>query len=242
MKYVAILLVLLSAACGRTSKIGKPPELSPFSQGAEHRAMMRQDIPLHSTSGRVPGASESSLWTRGRSSLLGDRRAMNTGDILTVLIEIDDKAEFSNSSGRSRAGSERMALGALFGLPQKWAGGLPEGASLDPAVEFSSKSASNGKGTISRNEKLTLRVAATVVGMQPNGILAIEGLQEVRVNNEMRQLMVSGYVRPEDISRQNVVTYDKIASARISYGGRGDITDVQQPRYGQQFIDTILPF
>jgi flagellar L-ring protein FlgH len=73
-------------------------------------------------------------------------------------------------------------------------------------------------------------------------VLRIQGSQEVRVNFEIRELLVSGFVRPEDISRQNEITYDKIASARISYGGRGQISDVQQPRYGQQVIDRVLPF
>ena len=110
------------------------------------------------------------------------------------------------------------------------------------AVSTTSKSGSSGDGSVSRNEKLTLRVAATVVEKLPNGVLRIEGSQEVRVNFEIRELLVSGYVRPADISRKNEITYDKIASARISYGGRGQITDVQQPRYGQQIADIILPF
>lgn len=236
-KAIFAFAVLLSG-CGISHKIGEPPELTPFSQGPEHRAMMREDIPLFHSNAVVAHTDGASLWTRGRGSLLGDRRAMKTGDILTVVIEIDDKAEFSNSSARSRSGNENMAVGALFGLPDR----VPNNVSLAPAVDLSSSSKSQGQGTISRNEKLTLRVAATVVGVQPNGVLAIEGVQEVRVNNEMRQLLVSGYARPEDISRQNEITYDKIASARISYGGRGQISDFQQPRYGQQIADAALPF
>ena len=110
------------------------------------------------------------------------------------------------------------------------------------AVSIDSASVSKGKGSVKRKEKLTLRVAATVVDVLPNGVLSISGSQELRVNFELRELLVSGYVRPEDISRQNEITYDKIASARVSYGGRGQITDVQQPRYGQQILDTLLPF
>ncbi len=110
------------------------------------------------------------------------------------------------------------------------------------AVDLTGASSSKGNGSVKRNEKLEMRVAATVVDVLPNGVLAISGKQEVRVNFELRELLVSGYVRPQDISRQNQITYDKIASARISYGGRGQITDVQQPRYGQQVLDAILPF
>ena len=113
---------------------------------------------------------------------------------------------------------------------------------MDSAVDLSGTSKFNGDGSTKRNEKLTLRVAATVVEELPNGVLRIEGLQNVRVNFELRELIVTGYVRPIDISRQNEITYDKIAGAQISYGGRGQITDMQQPRYGQQVADILLPF
>ena len=119
---------------------------------------------------------------------------------------------------------------------------MPTGATMAEAVSTNSASSYQGSGTIQRNEKLTLRVAATVIEELANGILRLAGTQEVRVNNELRELTVTGYVRPEDITRQNEVTYDKIAGARISYGGRGQITDVQQPRYGQQIADVLLPF
>ncbi|MEN8741189.1 MAG: flagellar basal body L-ring protein FlgH, partial [Phaeobacter gallaeciensis] len=130
----------------------------------------------------------------------------------------------------------------LLGLPQRLDRHLPDGASASNAVELGSSSSAAGKGSVKRSEKLELRVAATVVDVLPNGVLAISGSQELRVNFEMRELLVSGYVRPQDISRQNEITYDKIASARVSYGGRGQITDMQQPRYGQQVLDAILPF
>ena len=109
-------------------------------------------------------------------------------------------------------------------------------------MELESDSTSKGKGSVKRKEKLTLRIAATIVDVLPNGILSIIGSQELRVNFEMRELSVAGYVRPQDISRLNEITYDKIASARVSYGGRGQISDAQQPRYGQQVLDAILPF
>ena len=183
-----------------------------------------------------------SLWTGGRASLLGDRRASARGDILTVVVEIDDSAEIDNSSNRSRSGSESMGVPNLLGLPQALEGRLPGGASLEDAVGVTSRSRSSGTGGVSRQERLAVRVAATVIEVQPNGVLRIEGRQEVRVNFELREMIVTGYVRPEDISRQNEITYDKIAAARISYGGRGQITDVQQPRIGQQVADILLPF
>jgi len=119
---------------------------------------------------------------------------------------------------------------------------LPEGASMDDAVSTDSSSSYSGDGSVSRKEKLKLKIAATIVEEMANGVLRIQGNQEVRVNFELRELLVSGYVRPEDVSRNNEITYDKIAGARISYGGRGQISDVQQPRYGQQVADILLPF
>jgi flagellar L-ring protein precursor FlgH len=202
--------------------------------------MMWPGLPLHSQPGRQ--IDQSSLWSSGRQSLLGDRRAVGKGDIMTVVIEIDEKAEISNDTARSRTGSESLEIPQLLGLPQRADLKLPAGATLSDAVDLDSSSKTNGKGSVKRKEKLTLRVAATVLEVLPNGVLSITGSQELRVNFELRELLVSGFVRPEDISRQNEITYDKIASARVSYGGRGQITDVQQPRYGQQLLDIVMPF
>jgi len=235
-----VALAGLQTACGRISEVGQAPDFTTSSSGSEYQAMISAPIPTERTITREPEAA--SLWSGTRNSLLGDRRAGQNGDILTVVIEIDERAEISNSSERSRSGSESLAIDDFFGLPQRINEELPPGASLSPAVGTSSNSASAGDGSVSRREKLTLRVAATVVGVMPNGVFQIEGTQEVRVNFELRELIVTGFVRPEDISRQNEITYDKIASARISYAGRGQITDVQQPRYGQQIADIILPF
>ena len=242
MRFTLPILILSMAvsACSRMENIGKAPELNPVETSAEHHAMnssaLPQDIPPQGTVDR------SSLWSGGRQSLLGDRRAQRSGDILTVVIKINDRAEFSNSSTRARAAAEDMGVPNLFGIPQSVDKDLPSGASLGKAVGLTSKSSFNGNGSVKRNEKLELRVAATVLGTLPNGVLQIQGTQEVRVNFELRELLVTGFVRPEDISRQNEIPYDKIASARISYGGRGQISDVQQPRYGQQVADIILPF
>jgi flagellar L-ring protein FlgH len=135
-----------------------------------------------------------------------------------------------------------MSIPDFLGIPEQIEEVMPTGTSLNPGVTASSASSFAGNGSVRRNEQLTLRVAATIVNVLPNGVLEIEGSQEVRVNYELRELLVSGFVRPADISRQNEITYDKIASARVSYGGRGQISDMQQPRYGQQAADIILPF
>ena len=177
-----------------------------------------------------------------RRGAANGERAVRVGDILTVVIEIDDEASISNSTSRSRSGSESLSVPQLLGIPQRIDEDLPLGATMADAVDLGSQAASGGDGQVARSEELTLRVAATITDVMPNGVLAIEGAQEVRVNFELRELLVSGFVRPEDITRQNEITYDKIASAKISYGGRGQISDMQQPRYGQQVLDMILPF
>lgn len=218
--------------------VGKTPSFSPVEMGAEYSAMTRAGLP----SGTTPLGAPASLWSGNRDSLLGDRRAAAHGDILTVVIEIDDSASISNSTGRSRTGQQKSGLPEFLGIPQRIDESLPEGASMAEAYETKSSSSFKGQGSVSRKEKLTLRIAATVVEELPNGVLKIEGQQEVRVNFEMRELIVTGYVRPADISRQNEITYDKIAGARIAYGGRGQITDVQQPTYGQQVADIVMPF
>ena len=226
--------------CARLDHLGKAPDFTPSDQGSEHLAMAATGLPP--TLERQRLVDRSSTWSGASNSLLGDRRAGDVGDILTVVIEIDEKAEISNSTSRSRSAEESLELGALFGLPQRIDNHLPEGATAADAVGIGSESSSEGDGSVRRKEKLTLRIAATVTQVLPNGAMRIEGSQEVRVNFEIRELLVSGYVRPDDVTRTNEITYDKIASARISYGGRGQISDMQQPRYGQQITDILLPF
>jgi flagellar L-ring protein precursor FlgH len=241
LKFVPFAGLLVSlVACGRLDQVGRAPEFSPLEGTFQHHSLYASPIPDNADPDAPTDAS--SLWTGETDSLLGDRRAAQRGDILTVVIEIDDSAEISNSSDRQRTGSQSMGIPSLFGIPQRIDESLPDGASLAEAVKTNSSSTFSGDGSVSRNEKLTLRIAATVVEELPNGVLRIEGQQEVRVNYELRALLVTGYVRPADISRQNEITYDKMAGARISYGGRGQISEVQQPRYGQQISDVLLPF
>ena len=237
---LGLMMTLLVLGCGRLSDVGQAPELTPIGLGREAQAVA---LPPPAAPAPVrPALAAASLWSGERGSLLGERRARDIGDILTVVIRIDESAEFANSSNRSRSGSESLQVPDLLGLPQRLDRALPDGAASANAVELDSRSAASGQGGVRRKERLTLRLAATVVAVLPTGVLQIEGRQEVRVNFELREMQVTGYVRPEDVSRQNEITYDKIAAARISYGGRGQITDVQQPRYGQQVVDALLPF
>lgn len=237
-----LLFALALASCARFQQIGEVPAFTPPLAGVEHTAMVTYGLPQSIDSAPQRSAYSASLWTGDRGSLLGDRRAMQQGDILTVVIEINDSAQITNSSNRGRSGSEAMSVPDFLGIPEQIEEIMPDGTSLNPGVTLSSASNFAGNGSVRRNEQLTLRVAATITNVLPNGVLEIEGSQEVRVNFELRELLVSGFVRSADISRQNEITYDKIASARVSYGGRGQISDVQQPRYGQQAADVILPF
>ncbi|MFW2545421.1 flagellar basal body L-ring protein FlgH [Primorskyibacter sp. 2E107] len=239
-KICLIGLIFVTASCERAKHIGQEPKFTPQTQSPERVAMIAQGLPEALPPSRV--TDRASLWSSRQGSLLGDRRAINRGDILTVVIDIKEQAAINNSTSRSRSGSESLGIPDLFGVPERINQTITDGASLDSAVSLDSSSRSSGDGSVKRSEQLTLRVAATIVDVLPNGVLSIEGSQEVRVNFELRELLVTGYVRPEDISRQNEITYDKIASARISYGGRGQITDMQQPRIGQQVLDMILPF
>ncbi|WP_304616675.1 flagellar basal body L-ring protein FlgH [Paracoccus sp. (in: a-proteobacteria)] len=233
-------LALALTACSRVDHLGQPPHLTSPRETEEFMAMVNPPLDLPVGSGRPEMAA--SLWSGSTSSLINDRRAAIRGDILTVVIEIDDRAEISNSSGRSRASRESASIPQMMGIPQRLSDKLPEGASFDELADASATSSYRGNGNISRRDKLTLRVAATVIDRLPNGSLHISGTQEVRVNYELRELTVSGFVRPGDIDRNNEIAYDRIAGARISYGGRGQISDVQQPRYGQQIADILLPY
>jgi flagellar L-ring protein precursor FlgH len=197
--------------------VATPPMTSGYAQ--------QRSQPLH----------QASLWSDRQSHLFTDARALSVGDVMTVQITINDKAKFSNESERSRSSDRNFGLGGKYGV--NGAGG--EG-NLDFDVGAKSKSA--GGGQTERSETLRLSVAAVVTEVLPNGNLIISGTQEVRVNAELRVLTISGIVRPQDIEASNTISYERIAEARISYGGRGRLSEVQQPTYGQQFLDKVLPF
>lgn len=239
------LTAILSACAGQLDHLGRPPTMT--APGAEVKMAAPPPAPERVALSNVPPAlvrapTAASLWHSGPNSLFGDRRARVRGDILTVVVEIDDQADLSNVTSRARSGTDEVGVSALFGLPSVADVILPGANTLQPAVSTSGSSNSSGSGSVARDEEITLRLAATVQDILPNGHMIIRGSQEVRVNFELRELQVSGIVRPEDISRKNEITYDKVADARIVYGGRGQITDVQQPRIGQQLVDLVVPF
>jgi flagellar L-ring protein precursor FlgH len=237
--------IIATGCVSRADHIGKPPSMSPPGAPREALPPISPERVALARSAKPAPAEEGpsgSLWRSGPQSLFGDRRARTLGDIVTVVIEIDDEAEIRNRTDRSRDAQEGLSIPNFFGLPSLAEKVLPGGANLDPAIDAASNSETSGDGTIRRQEKVTLQIAATVVAVLPNGHLVIAGDQEMRVNSELRDLQVAGVIRPEDISRRNTITYEKIADARILYGGRGTITDLQDPRYGHQALDAVLPF
>lgn len=239
----ALFLMLLSG-CGtmadRLSQIGEPPPISPIENPTRNPNYRPVSMPMPAP--QVVDSNANSLWRSGARAFFKDQRAARVGDILTVLIKINDKAEIDNSSVRSRNGSETMGVPNLLGLEDEYASVLPQGVDPSTLLSASGTSSNTGKGTIDRSEKIELQVAAVVNQILPNGNLVVNGSQEVRVNNEVRVLQISGIIRPEDITSANAISYEKIAEARISYGGRGHLTDVQQPRYGSQVVDILSPF
>jgi flagellar L-ring protein precursor FlgH len=191
--------------------------------------------PLPQVFRNTASAAPNSTWSNASADLFTSPRARQVGDIVTVNIQIDDKAQFDNTSDRSRTSSIKEGLSYGFTFKGWQADGKGD-------VGLNSSSSSTGQGTIDRSEKLRLSVAAIVTEVLPNGNVIISGSQEVRVNYELRILNIAGIVRPRDISPRNTISYDKIAEARVSYGGRGRIMEVQQPAYGQQVFDAVTPF
>ena len=191
---------------------------------------------------RVTPAATASLWHQDPSALFGNRRARTIGDILTVIVEIDDEAEMGRDMSRTRSNNQSFGIGALFGLPGAAAGRLGGDAGIEEAVELSRNQAQAGGGSARREDRVTLRLAARVTGELPNGDLVIDGRQQVRVGYETRLLYATGIVRPEDISRANTVTHDKIAEADIGYVGQGAIDRATRGRLGDRVLDTVIPF
>jgi flagellar L-ring protein precursor FlgH len=239
------LLAVLSiplAGCGSTvdrlKQVGETPALSAIDNPTAQAGYRPVQMPMPEV--QPVNYSPNSLWQSGSRTFFKDQRAQKIGDILTVKVRINDEAELENSTLRTRSGSDQMGLEGAFG--NGISDILPDGTNLDAVVKNGSTMQSSGAGTINRAEDVITDVAAVVVQMLPNGNMVIEGRQEVRINFEVRELIVAGVVRPEDITAENTIDSAKIAEARIAYGGRGQITDLQQPRYGQQVLDILLPF
>lgn len=265
-------LALLLAGCGvidKVANVGKPPrfsrptevpapavERSIASSGqapdrapnrARNRSPNRALANAPSTDdGFLPESIEpartASLFRPGSANLFRDARAAARGDILTVRVAVNDKASFDNATSRNRTGKESAGIAGLLGLDKLIDRIVPGKATSAPGVSGDSNSTSSGAGNTTRSESISLTLSAIVTEVLPNGNLAIRGRQEMRVNNELRELVITGLVRPQDIARDNSIRHAQIAEARVSYGGRGQLTDVQQARWGQQIYDALFPF
>jgi flagellar L-ring protein precursor FlgH len=233
---VCVLAATTLTGCGaaeRLSRIGEPPAMTPVTNPTQRKDYRPVSMPMPTPLVLEPAAN--SLWRPGARAFFKDQRAKQVGDVMTVVVAIsNERAQLAQETKRTRTNSENAALTDFFGV-----GAL---AGENPVVGASSDSGFAGSGSVDRSENVNIRLAAIVLQVLPNGNLAVGGRQEVRVNGDLRELQVAGVIRPEDIRSDNTISWDKIAEARISYGGRGTITDVQQPRYGQQIFDIVFPF
>ena len=241
--YLALLLAIGAQAGGcssidRLANIGERPALAAIENPTAQPGYKPVQMPMPRPEPASYAAN--SLWRNGSRAFFKDQRAHQIGDILTVTVNFTDKANIANETQRSRSNKEDSGITDFAG--SKLLTGTAASVLPGRLLSTDSTSSSDGKGSVQRQEALQTSVAAVVTQLLPNGNLFVEGKQEIRVNFEIRELIVAGIVRPEDIQSDNTIDSAKIAQARIAYGGRGQISDVQQPRYGQQVMDVLLPF
>jgi flagellar L-ring protein FlgH len=222
----------------RLSQIGEKPKLTEIENPTTQPGYKPVQMPMPKP--ETASYNANSLWRNGSRAFFKDQRAARIGDILTVTVNITDKANIANETQRSRSSKEDSGITDFAG--SKLLTGSAAQVLPGRLLTTDSTASTDGKGSVNRQEALQTNVAAVVTQLLPNGNLVVEGKQEIRVNFEIRELIVAGIVRPEDIQSDNTIDSSKIAQARIAYGGRGQITDVQQPRYGQQVMDVLLPF
>ncbi len=222
----------------RLSQIGEQPKLAAIENPTAQPGYKPVQMPMPKP--ETASYNANSLWRNGSRAFFRDQRAARIGDLLTVTVNITDKANIANETQRSRVNKEDSGITDFIGAQTL---GVQAKKILPGKILVADSTASSdGKGSVNRQEALQTNVAAVVTQVLPNGNLVVEGKQEIRVNFEIRELIVAGIVRPEDIQSDNTIDSSKIAQARIAYGGRGQITDIQQPRYGQQVMDVLLPF
>ncbi len=224
----------------RMSEVGSGPELTKITNPVARKDYRPVSLPMPAP--QVAEDNPNSLWRAGARAFFKDTRAKAVGDILTVKLNLKDKATLDNKSERERDDKEDTDVTNLLGLEAEFAKRLPQAINPASVASFGSKSETKGDGSIARSEDIELTFAAVITQILPNGALVIFGRQEIRVNYELRELMVTGVVRAEDIESDNSVSHEKIAEMRVAYGGRGTLSDLQQPRWGTQVWDIIFPF
>ena len=240
--YILLLGLPFLSGCNfveRLNALGNAPPLTPIQNPTTNPNYKPVSLPMPPVTHHE--SLKNSLWRQGEKSFFKDQRATQVGDILTVVVNLKDSAKFKNQTTRGRTNSDKMGVDNFAGLETRMKKNH-KSLNMQKMVGAGSSMNSQGTGAIDRTEEIKINVAALVTQVLPNNNLVILGRQEVRVNYEVRELQVAGIIRPEDITSDNSISSEKIAEARFSYGGRGHITDVQQPRYGQQFLDIILPY
>ncbi|AIL65192.1 Basal body L-ring protein [Rickettsiales bacterium Ac37b] len=227
----------------RFKNIGKPPEIRKLEMPTDRQDYSPVKWPTEPHEQVIVEKSNpNSLWTPGSRFFFRDQRARKIGDILKVNININDTANLANKTEQVRSNKEKDGVNSLFGLEKTVQKAIS--ANINPAnlVDLSTSNNMSGSGTVARTEAVQTQIAAIVTQILPNGNLVIRGHQEVRVNYELREIIVEGIIRPEDLTTDNIISSDLIAEARISYGGKGNISNLQQPRLGSQVLDIISPF
>ncbi len=246
-KIILVLTFFVLASCSSTverlKRVGKDPEFANIELPAVEED--EEEIERHEARMEAQHAhmqKTNSLWQPGSTKFFRDSRAWRIGDIITVVVSIQDNASLDNSTQQKRNGNDSLGIPRLFGKEKALATTLSSKADPASLIALNSSRTQTGSGTISRKEDISTAIAATVTKILPSGNLVIQGHQEVRVNGELREIKVAGIIRPKDITSDNSIKTNQIAEARISYGGRGVVSDVQQPRIGSQVLDIISPF
>ncbi len=236
---VLCLCAAVLTGCGtlsRLAEVGRPPEMSPTEDPTKDPKWRPLTMP--SPAPHPPPPQADSLWRYGSRAFFKDQRAAQVGDIVTVLVNMNDSANLTNDTTASRISNETAGLPNLFGLESI----VPKTTTMSSLVSANSVNSNIGSGQIQRNEAVTLRLAGIITQVLANGNLVVAARQEFMVNSELRDLRVTGVIRPQDIASDNTVPHDRMAEARISYGGRGNLTDLQRSRWGQQMMDIMMPF
>jgi flagellar L-ring protein precursor FlgH len=239
----ALALAVLSGCntLSRISEVGNAPKLSDIKNPTTRKDYRPVSLPMPAP--EIAKDNPNSLWRSGARAFFRDHRAKEVGDIVTVKMSLSDSATFANKTERARADTEDTSLDNLLGLEAELSKVLPEAISTAQSiVKFGSTHDTSGDGTITRSEALSLTFAAVVTQILPNGSLVIMGRQEVSVNSELRELVVTGVIRPSDIDSDNTISDDSIAEMRVAYGGRGSLSGLQKPRWGMEMWDILFPF
>ncbi len=240
----ALLLATSLSGCGmwsRLQQVGQEPQMTPIVNPVDEKNYEPVSMPMPQVSNAQPAPN--SLWKPGSSGFFKDQRASKVGDIITVKVSAKDNALMENEMEQNRDDNkDSIGVGSFFGYESYLNKVFPGTVDKDNLVDINSNREISGDGKIDRKEKIDMTMAAIVTQVLPNGNLVIEGTQEIRVSYELRQLTVRGIIRRADITSDNTIESSKIAELRVSYGGRGVITDVQQPRYGRQILDIVAPF